>query len=232
MNLVWVASKERVAVQNMAIDRGLLDFVGLGKNVCFRPYGWSEPSFTFGYTQRLREVQNTVSEGVSSLCRRPTGGGVVDHRNDWTYALAISINFEVSSFRPETFYRWLHSLIAEEVETQGIGTHLCEEDVKVAEGADVCFRDPSPGDVICSSTEKKIAGAALKRTKLGILVQGSILRETVPSLDFNTFESGFVSRILHSISDLEKIEKLEAVKESFWRAYEKQYADLSWNRRR
>ena len=75
------------AATNMAIDASLLDSTPAGV-VVLRHYGWSEPAITFGYTQRIKDVRNTVDDNLS-LCRRLTGGGIVDHRNDWTYTLVI-----------------------------------------------------------------------------------------------------------------------------------------------
>ena len=71
------------AATNMAIDASLLDSTPAGVAV-LRHYGWSEPAITFGYTQRVEDVRNTVDTDLT-LCRRITGGGIVDHRNDWTY---------------------------------------------------------------------------------------------------------------------------------------------------
>ena len=48
------------AATNMAIDSSLLESIPSGTAV-FRHYGWTEPSFTFGYTQRYKEVQPTTT---------------------------------------------------------------------------------------------------------------------------------------------------------------------------
>ena len=51
----------------------------------FRAYGWREPTITFGLSQPFTAVRTLLGEGdgILRLVRRPTGGGVVDHRDDW-----------------------------------------------------------------------------------------------------------------------------------------------------
>eukprot|EP01031_Cornospumella_fuschlensis_P044051 gene44051-53854_t len=48
----------------------------------FRHYGWRGPAFTFGYSQKIAFVRESLAsaavEPPFELCRRATGGGVVD----------------------------------------------------------------------------------------------------------------------------------------------------------
>jgi hypothetical protein len=46
----------------------------------------------------------------------------------------------------------------------------------------VCFTRPELYDVLNPETGKKIAGAAQKRTKNGLLFQGSVLRAAAPTV--------------------------------------------------
>ena len=86
------------AVTNMAIDAALLANMPVGF-AAFRHYGWREPAVTFGYTQEHHKVVSELESGnapielaqtSATLTRRMTGGGIVDHRNDWTYALILN----------------------------------------------------------------------------------------------------------------------------------------------
>ena len=78
------------AAENMAVDFLLLQRYPAADAARFRSYGWHRPAFTFGYSQALDFVRTQLPAGETpDLCRRPTGGGVVDHREDWTYALVI-----------------------------------------------------------------------------------------------------------------------------------------------
>lgn len=97
------------AATNMAIDSALLSALPQGIAL-FRHYGWSEPAITFGYTQHFQAVQRTAPPGLA-LCRRTTGGGIVDHRNDWTYALIIQNALPAAKLPATEFYEKLHRCI-------------------------------------------------------------------------------------------------------------------------
>ncbi len=80
------------AAENMALDFLLLQRYPAPAAVRFRHYEWRTAAFTFGLSQRIDYVRAHLPPGGTfDLCRRPTGGGVVDHRNDWTYAWKVSL---------------------------------------------------------------------------------------------------------------------------------------------
>ena len=232
MRLVWINYGEYSAVENMAIDRAMLDVSGSERNVYFRSYGWGEPSFTFGYTQRYVEVKETLPKQALHVCRRPTGGGVVDHRRDWTYSIALSTDSFIAKYRPMAFYSWLHEMIVRGLADQEFETYLYQQEMNSKAGADVCFRDPSPGDVICARTGAKIAGAALKRTKLGMLAQGSISKDVVQGLDFQRFEEEFVKQISRFVIQVGNPVKKPYLDRSLWIRFQDQFSDPNWNMRR
>jgi lipoyl(octanoyl) transferase len=90
MQLDLLPTRAGGAAENMAVDFLLLQRYPAAENARFRHYNWHRPAFTFGYGQLLGYVKEQLPAGEPvELCRRPTGGGVVDHRNDWTYALVI-----------------------------------------------------------------------------------------------------------------------------------------------
>ena len=75
------------AATNMAIDAALLAHMPVGL-AAFRHYGWQEPAATFGYTQQYHKVVTELASGYApiepaevrtTLTRRMTGGGIVDH---------------------------------------------------------------------------------------------------------------------------------------------------------
>lgn len=175
------------AATNMAIDASLLDALPPGIAV-FRHYGWTEPAITFGYTQRLAEVQAACPDGLR-LCRRLTGGGIVDHRNDWTYCLALEAELAAAQMPATDLYATVHSCIREALAAQSIPSQLapcprhCGEPPAVHEGPEQCFVQPTANDVV-HANGTKIAGAAMKRTRRGLLIQGSIDRGALPD-DFN-----------------------------------------------
>ena len=99
MTLETLPVRTAGAAENMAADFLLLRRHPRPAVARFRHYGWRAPAFTFGYSQRIAFVREQLAAAVAGevrppeLCRRPTGGGVVDHRDDWTYALVIPVSY-------------------------------------------------------------------------------------------------------------------------------------------
>ena len=90
MNLEVLPVRTAGAAENMALDFLLLQRHPGPALARFRHYGWRSEAFTFGYSQKIAAVRGRLpAGGPFDLCRRPTGGGVVDHREDWTYTLVI-----------------------------------------------------------------------------------------------------------------------------------------------
>ena len=87
----------------------------------FRHYGWRAPAFTFGYGQKIAFVRDQLPpDETFDLCRRPTGGGIVDHRDDWTYALVIPRGHALEELRATFSYRAVHEALAAALQIQGV----------------------------------------------------------------------------------------------------------------
>ena len=153
---------------NMAQDEALLDAAArLGQPV-LRFYGWTEPAATFGYFQKYADVERATR--LRQLIRRPTGGGIVPHDADWTYSLVVPPAHEWHLLKAETSYRRFHEWIQSAFAILKIETELAPAAKKSAPGQ--CFVGHEKFDLLWRG--KKIAGAAQRRNKLGLLIQGSI----------------------------------------------------------
>ena len=109
------------AAENMAVDFLLLQRYPLPEAARFRHYQWRAPAFTFGYSQKISWVRSQLPPGEAfDLCRRPTGGGIVDHRDDWTYALVIPRGHALEEMRATQSYRVVHESLAEALRGQGV----------------------------------------------------------------------------------------------------------------
>ncbi|MDF9828056.1 lipoate-protein ligase A [Ereboglobus sp. PH5-5] len=188
------------AAENMAADFLLLKRYPERGHARFRHYGWRSAAFTFGYSQKLEYVRSQLppeEEGPFDLCRRATGGGVVDHREDWTYALVIPREHALCEVPAPESYRVVHECIADALAAMGENVVLKKEAAAEGEGLPtVCFERPERYDVIHLDTGAKIAGAAQKRAKEGMLFQGSIARATVSAeLDWDAFKMEFIGRL-------------------------------------
>ena len=188
----------------MALDFLLLQRYPQEPVVRFRHYEWRAPAFTFGYAQKIAWVRDQLSAIARTsaqenfdLCRRPTGGGIVDHRRDWTYALVIPRGHPLWEARATQSYRAVHESLAQALRELGQPAT-----VKTARPAGdpatpgVCFDQAEVFDVIHERTGAKIAGAAQKRNKHGLLLQGSIWKPAVEeTLDWDVFGGRFLAAL-------------------------------------
>lgn len=153
---------------NMAADELLLSAVALWQKPVLRFYSWTEPAATFGYFQKYSEVAGTTM--LRPLIRRPTGGGMVPHDADWTYSLAFPTTHEWYALKAVESYRRVHEWIRDAFTKLNVTTELAPCCKKSVPGQ--CFVGHEQFDVLWHG--KKIAGAAQRRTKEGLLIQGSV----------------------------------------------------------
>ncbi len=185
------------AAENMAADFLLLKRAPADR-ARFRHYGWRSPAFTFGYSQQVAFVRTQLPPGVAiDLCRRATGGGLVDHREDWTYALVIPRGHALEEMGAPQSYRLVHEALAAALVAQGVPAVLKPVPVTAPEGgapAGVCFQRAEVFDVCHATSGEKIAGAAQKRAKQGMLFQGSVWRPAAgPTVDWDRFGDDFAA---------------------------------------
>lgn len=199
MALEILPSRTAGAAENMALDLLLLQRYPRASAPRFRHYGWRSPAFTFGYSQKIAFVRAALPpDGPFDLCRRPTGGGIVDHREDWTFALVIPRGHPLEDTRAAQSYRAVHECLAAALRAQGVPA-VTKAPTAAAEplpGAGVCFERAEIHDVIDERTGGKIAGAAQKRNKHGLLFQGSLWRPAAGRpLDDEQLERDFTARL-------------------------------------
>lgn len=159
------------AALNMAVDEALLFEAAVP---ILRFYRWQRPALSFGYFGRYADI-DALSEG-RELVRRWTGGGIVPHGDDLTYSIIIPARHPLFESSSPEIYRALHGAICEALGANGIPAQLLDQ--PAAKISDACFANPVRADVI--SAGRKIAGAAHRRTKSGLLHQGSIQYPTLP----------------------------------------------------
>jgi lipoate-protein ligase A len=168
MNWLLFNSGNCPAAFNMALDEALLEAVSrLGRPV-LRFYGWTEPAATFGYFQKYVEVGRATL--LRPLIRRPTGGGIVPHDADWTYSAVFPPGHEWHSLKAEESYRRIHDWLRLAFAEMKIETRLAPCRKKDLPGQ--CFAGHEKHDLLWRG--KKIAGAAQRRNRLGLLIQGSV----------------------------------------------------------
>jgi len=160
------------AAFNMALDEALLEVVGRLQKPVLRFYGWTEPAASFGYFQKFADVERATR--LRPLVRRPTGGGIVPHDTDWTYSFAVPPGHEWYLLTAMESYRRIHEWIQRALGELKIQTELALEKKSAGESGlpGECFIGHEKFDLLWHG--KKIAGAAQRRNKLGLLIQGSV----------------------------------------------------------
>lgn len=207
MNFHSLPDRRDCAFANMADDLLLLEDSSV-QAIRFRHYEWQEAAFSFGYSQKYEWVRTQIAE-PAQICRRPTGGGIVDHRNDWTYSLILPTDHPLYRKNPRDLYRLAHEAIASALLIQGQVTHLhdCRQNTcppsssssKQPTRPTICFERPEHYDLISPQTGEKIAGAALKRTRQGLLLQGSINKACTRGIKWGAFKAQFMQNLMQHL---------------------------------
>ena len=154
---------------NMAGDELLLQQAAALGQAVLRFYSWDQPSASFGYFQRYADVEPLT--GLRPLIRRPTGGGVVLHDEaEWTYSLTFPPAHPAWQLKAEESYRCVHEWVRHAFKVCGVETELSPE--RRATGPGQCFVGAEKCDLLFNG--QKIAGAAQRRNRDGLLIQGSV----------------------------------------------------------
>jgi lipoyl(octanoyl) transferase len=156
------------AAFNMAVDEALLLRARESGKPVLRFYAWSEAAASFGYFQRYADVAKATP--LRPLVRRPTGGGIVPHDRDWTYSVVLPPGHSWYQLKAIESYRRVHEWVRAAFNETGIPAELAAEPRREAAGQ--CFVGAEQFDVLAQN--RKIAGAAQRRTRDGLLIQGSV----------------------------------------------------------
>ena len=168
----------------MAVDEALLEAAAGRREPMLRFYSWAEPAATFGYFQKYKDVERMTA--LRPLVRRPTGGGLVPHACDWTYSLVFPPGTVWYGLKAVESYQRVHAWIAKAFAEAGLSTHLAPRRASPSNGQ--CFIGAEQFDVVWK--DRKIAGAAQRRTKQGLLIQGSI--QPPPGIVRSDWEKAFL----------------------------------------
>lgn len=137
-----------------------------------RFYEWSIPSVTYGYF--LNPDDYFDPEGLKkhslAIARRPTGGGVIFHTSDLAFSLIVPADHPFYSLDPLRSYHEINSRVLEAIKELDFAGSLSHLD-QCSRGG-FCMAKPTKYDLLLDG--KKVGGAAQRKTKGGLLHQGSI----------------------------------------------------------
>jgi lipoyl(octanoyl) transferase len=189
----WLRSGPGDPGFNMALDEALLETAPERPQPVLRFYSWTEPAASFGYFQQYQDVSRLTH--LRPLVRRPTGGGIVPHDIDWTYSLVFPPDHEWYQLTARESYLRVHLWLQTAFAQIGFETLVAPAALKTAAGQ--CFAGHEESDLLCCG--RKIAGAAQRRRRDGLLIQGSVQPPSKGSLDRAAWEGAMldVGRDVH-----------------------------------
>ena len=219
----------RSAAMNMAIDEALLEKAEIPS---IRFYRWNFPALSFGYFGKFVDVATYATQ--RDVVRRWTGGGIVFHGDDLTYSVIIPAHHVIFSESSMSIYEKIHRALRNALAANGEHVELAsvagvaDPDAAVGDPPQVgyngaCFANPVHADVLVSG--RKVAGAAQRRGRAGLLHQGSI--------QYVDLANGLAERFARELCDVPCEGSLnEAVLERARQIAEHKYQTVDWLRRR
>lgn len=214
--LVYDDLEPRSAALNMAVDEALLE---TARAPILRFYGWRRPSLSLGYFGHYAEVDGQA--GDREIVRRWTGGGIVPHGADLTYSVIFPATDPFFAHSSLEIYAKLHDSIRLALRANGVEATLADSaSPKISEA---CFANAVRADVI--SGGQKIAGAAQRRTRAGLLHQGSIQQPNLPSRFRDDLARILCERFERKTLSPEILERAATIAEA-------KYGTTAWLRRR
>jgi lipoate-protein ligase A len=213
---VYDDSEPRSAALNMAVDESLLETAA---SPTLRFYRWRGPALSFGYFGSYADVADQRSH--REIVRRWTGGGVVPHGDDLTYSVIIPARHPFFARSSLAIYSGLHEAILGALKVNGIDATLANSiSPKISED---CFANAVRADVM--SEGQKIAGAAHRRSRAGLLHQGSIQNAELPRRFIDDFVRNLCERFEGRDLSQELIGRATAIAQA-------KYGTVEWLMRR
>lgn len=218
--LLWRDPRCRTGAEAMAADESLLL---LGEASVMRVYQWGRPTVTYGYFDREDGARSLFSGDGLDFVRRWTGGGIVDHRHDIPFSLAIRLQDREGRPPSSALYRWIHGGLARTLRGCGVDALMLTDDIP--DGGRACFSSPVTSDLVLPDG-RKLAGGGQRRSKYGILHQGSIQNCILPEgWDLNLAE-----RLSLNVSVLDSLEPYPGFEQKVSELVEHKYGTALWRR--
>jgi len=170
------------AEENMRIDRELLETVGDRSKGVLHLYEWEGEALTYGHFIKPEQFLNldAIKRRGVDMARRPTGGGIIFHIWDIAFSALMPASHPEFSLNTLENYAVINRRVIEAV---GGALLLPDEPTPLdASCAHFCMAKPTKYDVV-TADGRKIGGAAQRRTRAGLLHQGSISIATPPTED-------------------------------------------------
>ena len=260
MGEIWrfIDTGQGSAAYNMAVDEVIS--LSVRKQTApptLRFYGWTDPSVTIGYFQKINEIDvDYCMLNDIPVVRRITGGRAILHADEMTYSFSVRAKGQFSGGLLDSYRRISAAFYGAFIKA-GMSPELTlnSRTRSLSLKSPLCFQSASYGELTIQ--KMKVIGSAQKRWPSGLLQQGSIpfsldrhkisrvfglkdaqrkmagLTEIVPDLDAGQFRNAVrlsfeeTFNIQWSLAPLSR-EELSLARE----LEEEKYRSRQWNFRR
>lgn len=163
----------------MQKDRDLLHAMAGETSPILHLYDWNPASITYGYfldPKKFFSQEGLDAHGVA-IARRPTGGGIIFHLWDLAFSALVPASHPKFSQNTLENYAYINEAVLQAVQAflqmkTGLGLTPVDGDLLTPHSQYFCMAKPTKYDVMFAG--RKVAGAAQRKTKEGLLHQGSI----------------------------------------------------------
>ncbi len=179
-NWVYIVDGPRSGLENMRIDRELLDWTEKcsDKITVVRFYRWAAPTISLGKHQKVEEAVNQIycQRASIPIVHRPTGGRAVFHDHELTYSLVSNHAKYFPLESVKNTYRAVAAALRTGLQSLGIFAQLAKgirESPSLppsSGGKKPCFITPSRHELLLGGY--KLAGSAQRRLRRSFLQQG------------------------------------------------------------
>jgi len=174
---------KRTASENMELDAALLEDLESETDCLLHLYDWEADAVTYGHfidPKNFLDMEG-VKQNNLDLAKRPTGGGIIFHNCDFAFSVLVPASSTHFSQNPLDNYAFVNKRVAWAIRQliDAPALLLPEDPTPLDEHCkSFCMAKPTKYDVMIA--DKKIGGAAQRKTRDGFLHQGSISLGLLP----------------------------------------------------
>lgn len=155
---------------NMALDWTLLSCSNIPT---LRFYTWDPPALSIGWSQVTTDLNiRAILDDSLDVVRRPTGGRAIFHQDELTYSVIFPYGHYMTKHSIMESYRIISEALVEGLKRLGINAEFGRGERNLYKNPS-CFASASRYEVLVNG--KKLIGSAQRRTKKGLIQQGTIL---------------------------------------------------------
>ena len=161
------------AAWNMAVDEALLRSFAEEDSPILRLYRWEKPALSFGRFSQPESTLNAeaLQSGGPAYTRRMTGGGILVHGGDLSYALIVPQAF-IKTRGVRESYRYLCRFLLTLYRRLGLDAAFADDRKAMRTSGDVCLAGKERYDIVID--DRKLGGNAQRHTHKAMLQHGTI----------------------------------------------------------